>query len=663
MDSFPFDKEENEIPNESEYPNNELLESSSECSSGDDESSDSCCDQSSNISIDGSEDMINELTDNSLTIGEIFRNKLQQWALKFQVSLIALTALLMLLQPIVNFPLPLDARTLMGTLRQVHISQISNGEYYHFGLRRAIQSIFREYKRTGKPIKEVRLMFNIDGLPIFKSTKKHLWLILCSEVDAQGVYPVGAYYGLDKPDDANEFMQQVVQELIELSENGIEGEIEVEGENIKVSCSSLICDAPAKSFVLYLKGHTGYNSCSKCLITGEYVKPKETKGKKKKKGNVCFPGSGPFQMKTDEGFLRNDYNEFDTGNETIFKRVPGFGCISSVPLDYMHLVLLGVMKKLIRLWLLGPLKTRLNSKKVHKISKKLLRLRHSVPKEFGRKPRTIFEFRHWKATEFRTFLLYTGPIALKDILPIEQYENFILLHSAIRILCSKIHIEDSKNIDCAHEMLERFVLDFQDIYGKKFVSHNVHNLLHLCSDVKKYGTLDQFSSFRFENYLSILKRMIRKGDKPLEQIARRYSETEAAEKNSGIKEQLLCQRPHNSGPLIEICKNVWQQYKIVKLESFTIDCDADKNRYVLLNDGTFDKVLNIIKCNEDDIQLIITKINSIDKLYNNPDSRCLNIHIGNGMNNSIFSTSVKNLLCKVWRVPTKRGFILLPLLH
>lgn len=44
--------------------------------------------------------------------------------------------------------------------------------------------------------------------------------------------------------------------------------------------------------------------------------------------------------------------------------------------------------------------------------------------EFNRKLRPFDEFTHWKATEFRTFLLYTGPVALKHILKTEMYENF-----------------------------------------------------------------------------------------------------------------------------------------------------------------------------------------------------------------------------------------------
>ena len=157
----------------------------------------------------------------------------------------------------------------------------------------------------------------------------------------------------------------------------------------------------------------------------------------KRSGRVCFPGIGPFNLKNDEDFARNVYNDFD--EETILKAIPFFGGISSVPLDYMHLVLLGVVKKLISLWLLGPLKVRLSATQVNKITKSLLTLRWSIPSEFVRKPRTLQEYRFWKASEFRTFLLYTGPVVLKNILPATMYFNFIMLHSAVTILISDTH--------------------------------------------------------------------------------------------------------------------------------------------------------------------------------------------------------------------------------
>lgn len=41
------------------------------------------------------------------------------------------------------------------------------------------------------------------------------------------------------------------------------------------------------------------------------------------------------------------------------------------------------------------------------------------------------------------------------------------------------------------------------------MNYNIHNLIHLISDVKTFGSLDKFSAFPFENYMYTIKMMIK----------------------------------------------------------------------------------------------------------------------------------------------------------
>lgn len=91
----------------------------------------------------------------------------------------------------------------------------------------------------------------------------------------------------------------------------------------------------------------------------------------------------------------------------------------------------------------------------------------------------------------------------------------------MRILLSSDHC---KYLEYAHQLLDYYVKTFQQIYGIEFMSHNVHGLLHLADDYKIYGPLDSCSCFYFENYMKYLKRMLRKHDKPLQQVVKRYKE-------------------------------------------------------------------------------------------------------------------------------------------
>lgn len=102
----------------------------------------------------------------------------------------------------------------------------------------------------------------------------------------------------------------------------------------------------------------------------------------------------------------------------------------------MHLFFNGVMKKLIDFWMKGSLKNRLSRQQKIKISQRLLFFNTHIPIEFQRKPRSIFVYLKWKATEFHFFLFCCGPIVLKNILPLKLYHHFLLLHVACRILCS-----------------------------------------------------------------------------------------------------------------------------------------------------------------------------------------------------------------------------------
>ena len=102
-----------------------------------------------------------------------------------------------------------------------------------------------------------------------------------------------------------------------------------------------------------------------------------------------------------------------------------------------------------------------------------------------------------------------------------MYQHFLLLHVAITILCSpRLH---HRYCDYAENLLVVFVQNFHAIYGD-FLVYNVHSLIHLASDVRKYGPLPQISAFPFENFLYRLKKQIRKPNQTLQQIVKWLTE-------------------------------------------------------------------------------------------------------------------------------------------
>lgn len=93
----------------------------------------------------------------------------------------------------------------------------------------------------------------------------------------------------------------------------------------------------------------------------------------------------------------------------------------------------------------------------------------------------------------------------------------------------------------ADEYLNKFVKLFGTLYGKEFLSSNIHTLGHLAKDVKNMNcTLQELSAFEFESYLGLLKKKLSSGFKPLTQICNRLDEFSMdTRKNESLTNLLL----------------------------------------------------------------------------------------------------------------------------
>lgn len=151
----------------------------------------------------------------------------------------------------------------------------------------------------------------------------------------------------------------------------------------------------------------------------------------------------------------------------------------------MHLVYLGVVRRVIILWTQnGPVYVRISGTKITEISAKLEDFMKILPDGFAKRSRPLKCLKQWKATEFRHFLLYYGPVLLKNILPSYAYKHFLMLHAAITILNNPSLISLEHNLTVADKMLHKFVEKFSEIYGPENVIYNVHNLIHLTDEVR-----------------------------------------------------------------------------------------------------------------------------------------------------------------------------------
>ena len=111
--------------------------------------------------------------------------EIRSWALEFSVTHSAIAGLLKILQPH-HKSLPSDPRTLLKTPRFCPVRKLdSGGEYCHIGLNRGLLNLLKGSAIDCGCLQLQFAVFNIDGLPIYKSTSLSVWPIQCLVVNPQ----------------------------------------------------------------------------------------------------------------------------------------------------------------------------------------------------------------------------------------------------------------------------------------------------------------------------------------------------------------------------------------------------------------------------------------------------------------------------------------------
>lgn len=305
--------------------------------------------------------------------------------------------------------LPKDARTLLKTPTTSAVIPLIQGSYVHVGI---ATSILKQMPLIIPFITSdvISIDISIDGLPISKSSTVAFWPIL-GLVKNNGCkappFLIGIFQGDAKPTSAPEFLSQFVDEYCLLQRQLFE----YKEKKYHIKIRAFVCDAPATAFIKGIKGHTGYFGCGKCLTEGTFLN-----------NRTCFPDT-EIELRTDESFatrLQEEHHKSISALEDA-----GIGMVSQFPLDYLHLVCLGIMKKIIELWLSkGPLSVRLSKRQCTIINERLVLIENSRPSEINRSTLNIEMYKMWKGTNFRSFVLYIGAVCLKDVLKDEVYSNF-----------------------------------------------------------------------------------------------------------------------------------------------------------------------------------------------------------------------------------------------
>ncbi|XP_035716186.1 uncharacterized protein LOC118439195 isoform X1 [Folsomia candida] len=462
-------------------------------------------DNSSQIvsSSDDSDEGVSDIESESLC--EAFRD----WSLNHNITHIATKDLLSIINEKCGVTIPRDSRTLLGTPTSTKIREMGQGQFHYFGIKSILQKCISSGCISES---DLSISLGIDGLPISKSGRSQFWPIICkihqSKCNNLGI--VALYFGQTKPASCAEYLKDLCSEL-----NSFQAGTQFLGKLFKIKIHAIIADAPARAFIKQCSPYNAYYGCERCEQKGKWL------------GKVVFPEQNAV-LRTDEDFKLRSRHEHHQGISPLADL--NFGLVSQIPIDYMHLVCLGVVKRLLHMWVKGPLPYKLHNNLISKISCNLERYIAYAPTDFSRKPRCIREVDHYKATEFRQFLIYTGPVCLFNILPLNKYNHFLLLHVAIRILLSNSAQDISWN-KYADQLLRMFVFQYPSLYSKDLVTYNVHSLIHLSNDAIKFGKLDNISAFPFENEMQYIKRTLRSKRHPMQQMINRIHERQNIHKS------------------------------------------------------------------------------------------------------------------------------------
>lgn len=239
------------------------------------------------------------------------------------------------------------------------------------------------------------------------------------------------------------------------------------------------------------------------------------------------------------------------GPTALSKLMPDF--IKGIAIDRMHGVEGGVVKKM--LTLLFNVEHRAQPFSLYGfidvINDRLMSIK--PPKFVHRMPRSVVDLVLWKFSEFKLwFFAYSLPV-LEGILRQDYFDHYLLLVMAISLLSADIITPQM--IEISRNYLHKFVREFENLYGLRFCSINVHQLLHLPDIVELLGPLWVYSSFEYENLNGELLRLVH---------GTCHIDTQIARSQHQFIRMIKFIEALPNGPIRNFCLNKKRQVKIIE---------------------------------------------------------------------------------------------------
>ena len=233
--------------------------------------------------------------------------------------------------------LPKDTRTLVSTPTVVasrFVQEIAGGKYLHLGFKSSLQKALENILAVKLP-DHVVIDLSTDVAKVDKGLDQ-CWSHHYRIVSIKGQKPiiVGIFQGRHKTSNVSDFYEQFMQEIMDVRE---EGKISVGNKRISFIIRSFIADAPSRAFVLNHCGHSASHACSKCRVEGHRSTVPGFGG------SMVFVGIG-HPLRSDDEYPNLVDDDHHKGRCPL---APLLGLVTCVPLEGMHSVYLGNVKKVL----------------------------------------------------------------------------------------------------------------------------------------------------------------------------------------------------------------------------------------------------------------------------------------------------------------------------
>lgn len=257
------------------------------------------------------------------------KEKIAEWYIKYNVSRQCYQSLLNILKG-ENLEVPGNPDSLFKRER-VMIRTCAPGHYWHYGIKKQLAKYSAE-----ELLRNCIRYTYIYRLPLYESSQQGLWPILSRIVNVENcaVFLIGTYCGPSKPYYVDTYLHAFITEIKDLFNDGFL----IGNKNLPFKIRAFVCDAPAGAYIRGITAHNSLHGCNKCDQVGKSIE------------KVVTFAVTSANLITDEDFINRKYNKLHKKNfisQKLAIENVGLGMITQFPLDCMHLIDLGVTKKIL----------------------------------------------------------------------------------------------------------------------------------------------------------------------------------------------------------------------------------------------------------------------------------------------------------------------------